>query len=125
MLTIAKKKISFIKLSQILLKIQKGNDLEPIYSELSAAEMKELRNFLEEEILYLSSFRDESTIELSNIKSKYIPAPEYYHNQDCHEPLESCINETCYISNPKCFSRKMKTHIEMLEKLLAPYLKKQ
>ena len=63
MLTIAKKKISIIKLSQILLKIKKGNNLEPIYSELSAAEMKVLRNYLVVDILFLSSFRDVSTIE--------------------------------------------------------------
>ena len=117
--------LSSIRLSMILIKIQNGESLDPVFSESSAEEMKEIRNFLESEIIYLSRLRDEKTISLSEIKSNFEPAPNYYYKQDCREPLESCLNETCLASNPVCFSRKMRMHIDVLTKILTPYLEKQ
>ncbi len=120
--TETKNKISIIKRGQILLKIQKGESLEPIFTDLSAYQMKELRNFLEEEVIYLSSLKDDKAIKLSEIKSNYEPVPNYYYRQDCREPLEACLNETCLTSNPECFSRKMRGQIDEILKVMKPYL---
>ncbi len=119
------KKISIMKLGEILLKIQNGEELDTILSDLSAFEMKEVRNFLEQELQYLSSFRDSAAMKLSEIKSNYEPVASYYYRQDCREPLEACLNETCLTSNPVCFSRKMKSQMQVLIKILTPYLEKQ
>ena len=119
------KKISVIKLGEILLKIQEGKSLQSIISNFSASEMKQIRNFLESEVQYLSGLRDKPPLSLADIKSNFEPTPDYFYKQDCREPLESCLNETCFTSNPVCFSRKIKLHIEILIKLLTPYLEKQ
>ncbi|OPX34076.1 hypothetical protein B1H10_04425 [candidate division KSB1 bacterium 4484_188] len=119
------KKLSTVQRGAILLKIQNGESVDSILSKMSAEEHKELRDFLETELLYLSELRDEKRLNLSQIKSNYEPAPNYYYKQDCHEPLESCLNETCLNANPDCFSRKMRTHIDVLIKLLTPFLEKQ
>ena len=125
MLSTPPKKLSILKLGEILLKIHDGEDLKPVYAQLSAAEMKELRNFLEEELLYLSSLEDEAPLTLTEIKSRYEPVPNYYYQQDCREPLESCLNETCLASNPTCFTRKIKSHIHILIQLISPFFGKQ
>lgn len=117
-------KISLIRRGEILLKILAGEDLDSICSQLTAIELKGLRDFLEEEVGYLSTLRDKNAVQISDIKSNYEPATNYYYNQDCREPLESCLNETCYTSNPACFSRKMKTHLNSVIEQLTPYLKK-
>jgi hypothetical protein len=117
-----KNEIPAIKRGQILLTIQKGKDLEAAIADMTALQLRELRNFLEEEIKYLSHLKDEAPLELSDIKSKYEPGPNYYYKNDCREPLESCLNETCFQTNQDCFSRKMRSHIEVLSILLEPYL---
>ncbi|GAB4371020.1 MAG: hypothetical protein Kow0042_13530 [Calditrichia bacterium] len=120
-----KTQLSILTLGKVLLKIQNGESLDTIINQLSAPEMKKLRNFLESEAIYLSSLLDDSLLGLSQIKSNYEPVPNYYYKQDCREPLESCLNETCLGSNPVCFSQKMKLQIEALIKLVTPYLEKQ
>lgn len=114
--------LSRLKLGEILLTIQSGENPEKLYSDFSAKEMQELRNFLEKELQYLSSLKTGSPLPISEIKGKYEQIPNYYYKQACREPLEACINETCLASNPECFSRKMKTHIDVLIKLLIPYM---
>jgi hypothetical protein len=89
------------------------DDPEGIYQELSSLEMKELRNFLEDEIIFLGKTED-SVITKGHLREAYPSVQEYYRKQDCHEPLEACIDESCLKSNPVCFSIKMRTQMEFL-----------
>ncbi len=117
------KNIKLFLFGKILLKIQDEEDIFSLLSGLNAEEMKEVRDFLEEELIYLSQLRDKTPIQTSEIKSSYEPIPNYYYKQNCREPLESCINETCLYANPQCFNNKMKLQIEVLVRLLKPYLR--
>lgn len=120
-----KKNINLIFLGKLLLRLQNGEDLGPILETASAIDLQKIRNFLEGEIQYFSAQRDSKTQSLSEIKSNYEPPQNYYYKQECREPLEACLNETCLNANPKCFSRKMKANLKVLVKLVTPYLEKQ
>ncbi len=116
------KKLSLLQRSQILMNILQKKDLELFYTQLTAMQMKDLRDFLEDEIIYMSSLKDSRPLEKNEIKSAYPQTSDYYRQQDCHEPLESCLDETCYRTNPVCFSLKMKTHITILLEKIQQYL---
>ncbi len=124
MLKEAKLTLPIIKRSQIILKLWQKEDITATYKEFTAEEMKELRDFLEKEILYFSNRGDETPVSLAEIKSHFVPVTNFYYNEGCKEPLEACLNETCLYSNPGCFSRKMKSQIEVLVDLMSPYLTK-
>jgi hypothetical protein len=118
-----KNKLGMVRKTEILLKLVNGEDgLEEIYSKLSAFQMQDLRNFLEHQILHFSARQDEPPLTLAEIKSRLEPIPNYYYKQDCREPLDSCYNETCIASYPGCFSKKMKTHLNVILELLNEYL---
>ncbi len=105
--------LSTLKKAQILLKILRQDDPEEFYQELSSLEMRELRNFLEDEIIFLNGAENPG-ITKEQLRKAYPSVQEYYRKQDCHEPLEACIDESCLKSNPVCFSFKMRTHLEVL-----------
>jgi hypothetical protein len=119
------KKVPILRKAQILLKLMSKEEIESFYSELSAIQLKDLRNFFEEEVCHLSSINDTSPLSRENLKAKYEPVDRYYTRQDCREPMEACTSETCYTSNPICFSRKMETHINILTEILKTYLFKE
>ena len=119
------KKLSTIQKAKILKEIIDGKPIDQYFHDFTALQMKCLRDFLENEIQYVSQLQDKKPLDIEGIKSRYVRASEYYRNQDCHEPLESCLDETCYKTNPICFSMKMSTHIEVLQGMLRPYLKKE
>lgn len=119
------KKLLTIEKAKILKEIIDGKPIDPYFHDFSAIQMRDLRDFLEKEIQYISHLQDKDPLDKDNIKSRYVRASEYYRNQDCHEPLESCLDESCYTTNPICFSMKMSTHIQVLQEILRPYLKKE
>ena len=118
-----KKKLGIIKKTEILLRlVQDDQTLDDIYQQLTAPQMQDLRNYLEQQIVHFSALRDEEPLTVATIKAKLEPVPNYYHNQYCREPLEACINETCMASNPSCFSNKMKTQLKVTLAILRTYL---
>lgn len=117
-------KLTLFQRSEILMKIIDKQDLETFFNSLSALQMRELRNFLEDELLYMSAINKEPVMGKSIIRSKYIPVSEYYRAQNCSERLESCLDESCYPNNAVCFSMKMTLQINQLLDLLKPYLEK-
>jgi hypothetical protein len=117
-------KLSILHKALILKEIIQGNSINHYFHDLSASQIKDLRNFLEKEIQYVSHLQDDQPLDLDQIKSRYPNASEYYRTQDCHEPIESCLDESCYKSNPVCFGLKMSSHIEILVEMLRPYLRK-
>lgn len=120
--TVVHHKLSVFQKTKILLRILYKKEIESVLVELAAPQMQDLRNFLEEEIIYLSSTIDPSPMTQNDIKSQYEPVDHYYTKQDCREPLDACTTETCYTLNPICFSRKMESHINILTDLLAEYI---
>jgi hypothetical protein len=119
------KNLTTIQKAKILKEIIDGKPIDQYFDDFSALQMLCLRDFLEKELQYVSQLQDKNPLELESIKSRYARASEYYRNQDCHEPLESCLDESCYMANPICFSMKMSTHIQVLQEILGPYLKKE
>jgi len=116
-------RLTTLQKAKILKQILDGKNIDHYFHELSAPQMRDLRDFLENQILDLSKRADEKPLNLQEIKGKYQPTGEYYHQQDCNEPLDSCLDETCYKANPVCFGLKMSTHVNTLLTLMDPYLK--
>lgn len=116
--------LSIIQKSEFLIKILKNEDYQNFISELTVTQIKELRDFLENELLYLASVNSDS-LSINGIKSKYPSVHDYYYAYDCREELDSCYNETCFASNPNCFSRKMREQIDVLLMQLKEYLIKE
>ncbi len=114
--------LTILEKSEILLRIQKGELLDDLFEEFNAEQMQQVRNFLEEELQYLHQLQEGKPLSLTEIRTNYEPIPNYYYKQACREPLEACLNETCFLSNPECFSRKMKLQIHTLIKLITPLL---
>ncbi len=117
-------KLTTINKALILKEIIEGNSINHYFHNFSAEQMKDLRNFLEKEIQYVSHLQDEQPLDLERIKSRYPNVSQYYRTQDCNEPIESCLDESCYKSNPVCFGIKMSAQIEILQEILRPYLRK-
>ncbi|MBN2366540.1 MAG: hypothetical protein EH225_11555 [Calditrichaeota bacterium] len=113
--------LSLIQRSRILLQVLRKDDPETLYADLTSIQLKEMRNFLEQEIIFLSRARG-LTISEDDLRRGYPSVQEYYRKQDCHEPLESCIDETCLLSNPVCFGMKMKNQIGTLLEKLVEYI---
>ena len=119
------KYLSTIQKAKILKEIIDGKPIDQYFHDFSALQMRSLRDFLEKELQYVSQLQDKNPLDIESIKARYIRASEYFRNQDCHEPLESCLDESCYTTDPICFSMKMSTHIQVLQEILEPYLKKE
>jgi hypothetical protein len=116
------KEVTVIKKAQILLKLLNKEEIESTFSEFSAIQLKNLRNFFEEEVYHVSAKHDSEPIPSNSLKARYEPVDRYYTRQDCREPIEACTSETCYTSNPICFSRKMESQINVLTDILKSYL---
>jgi hypothetical protein len=116
--------LSIFQRSEAMMKIIDAEELETLFSHLSALQMRDLRNFLENQLVYLATLNKESVMGQSIIRAKYEPAGEYFRRQNCGEPLESCLDESCHPNNPVCFSMKMSLQIKVLQDLLKPYLEK-
>ena len=114
--------LNLIIRANILKTLLEGQSLEAVYPRLTVYQLQELRDFLQEEVVYLSGLKDDSPLTIADVKERYEPIPNYYYRQDCREPLDSCYNETCLTSNPICFSKKMKGQLSELVQLLQPYL---
>ncbi len=119
------KHVGLLNRAKIMESIVLGKDIEELLKTFSAPQLQELRTFLLDEVVYLSREMDESPKTISEVKALFEPIPNYYYRQDCREPLEACYNETCFASNPGCFSRKMFAQIAVLLKLLRSYLQGQ
>jgi hypothetical protein len=115
------KKLNVLQKAGFLIKLINGENVDALTSEMSAFQLKEFRNFLEDELLYLSPLNGD-ILDRGLIRSKYPSVHNYYYTYDCREELDDCHNETCLDVNPNCFSRKMKEQIEVLSDMLAPYL---
>lgn len=116
-------KFSLFKKVELLIKLIKNEDCEQLISKLTVVQLKELRDFLENELLFLASLNNDS-LSINKIKSKYPSIHDYYYKYDCREELDSCYNESCFASNPNCFSRKMREQIEVLLTRLKKYFVK-
>jgi hypothetical protein len=116
--------LSIFQRSEAMMKIIDAEELETFFSHLSALQMKNLRNFLENQLIYLATMKKEPVMGQSIIRAKYEPAGEYFRRQNCGEPLESCLDESCHPNNPVCFSLKMSLQIKVLQDLLKTYLGK-
>jgi hypothetical protein len=117
-------KFDVLHKAEFLVKLINNQDSEDLISELNAFQLQKLRDFLESELLFLSSYNGER-LTREQIKSNYKPIPDYYYNYDCRESLDSCYNEACLASNPNCFSRKMKEQIRITLDLLEQHLRKE
>lgn len=117
-------KLSLFQRTEAMMKIIDAEDLETFFSHLSALQMRDLRNFLENQLIYLTMLNKEPVIGQSIIRAKYEPAGEYFRRQNCGEPLESCLDESCHPNNPVCFGMKISLQIRVLRDLLKPYLEK-
>ena len=115
------KKFSLFEKVELMMKLIRNEDCEEIISKLTVVQLKELRNFLENELLFLASLHNDS-LSINKIKSKYPFIHDYYYTYDCREELDSCYNESCFPSNPNCFSRKMREQIDVLISQLKKYL---
>lgn len=115
------KKFSLFEKVELMMKLIRNEDCEEIISKLTVVQLKELRNFLENELLFLASLHNDS-LSINKIKSKYPSIHDYYYTYDCREELDSCYNESCFPSNPNCFSRKMREQIDVLISQLKKYL---
>ncbi|NOX35959.1 MAG: hypothetical protein GXO78_00325 [Calditrichaeota bacterium] len=122
MLKAPRESLNLLIRAHILKRLLNGESLEQVYPRLTVYQLQELRDFLQEEVVYLSSMKDDPPLTVADIKERYEPIPNYYYRQDCREPLDSCYNETCLTSNPICFSKKMKGQLAELVKLLQQYL---
>ena len=116
------KELGISRKAQILLQLLDKEPPADIFADLSAPQLQDLRDFLESQILHLASLRDQGQLSLAEIKGRLEPVPNYYYKQDCREPLEACLNETCLASNPICFSNKMKSQIQVILMILQGYL---
>ena len=115
------KKFSLFEKVELMMKLIRNEDCEEIISKLTVVQLRELRNFLENELLFLASLHNDS-LSINKIKSKYPSIHDYYYTYDCREELDSCYNESCFPSNPNCFSRKMREQIDVLISQLKKYL---
>ena len=115
------KKFSLFEKVELMMRLIRNEDCEEIISKLTVVQLKELRNFLENELLFLASLHNDS-LSINKIKSKYPSIHDYYYTYDCREELDSCYNESCFPSNPNCFSRKMREQIDVLISQLKKYL---
>ena len=107
------KKFSLFEKVELMMRLIRNEDCEEIISKLTVVQLRELRNFLENELLFLASLHNDS-LSINKIKSKYPSIHDYYYTYDCREELDSCYNESCFPSNPNCFSRKMREQIDVL-----------
>ncbi len=117
------KKLDVVQKTNILLSILRDVTLDTTaIANLSAPQMQDLRNFLEQQIRHFSALQDDTPLNSEHIKNQLEPIPNYYHKQDCREPLDACYNETCLASNPTCFSKKMRSQIAVLIEMLNKYI---
>ena len=66
-----KKKLGIIKKTEILLRlVQDDQPLDDIYQQLTAPQMQDLRNYLEQQIVHFSALRDEQPLTVEAIKAK-------------------------------------------------------
>jgi hypothetical protein len=117
-------KFGLLHKAEFLVKLVNNQDSEDLISELNASQLQKLRDFLESELIFLSSYNG-ARLTREQIRSNYKPIPDYYYSYDCRESLDSCYNEACLASNPNCFSRKMKEQIRITLDLLDLHLRKE
>ncbi len=118
-----KRELGVVKKTEMLLTLlEYPQRVKEYYSQLSAPQIQELRNFLEQQIVHLSTGKSQTPLTQEQVKNRYEPVPNYYHKQYCREPLEACYNETCLASNPSCFSKKMQTQLEVTLNMIKEYL---
>lgn len=117
-----KRKLSIIQKSAIMLDLLNGKSINEQFKQLSAPQLQDLRNYLEEQLVFMSATGSPEGLTLAEIKNTLEPIPNYFYKQDCREPLEACFNETCIASNPSCFSNKMKSQLSVILNLLKEYL---
>lgn len=114
--------LSILQRARLSSDLASGVPIEEAVKGFSASEMQKVRNYLKEQILHYSATLDRKQLMPQDLDEAVGPIPNYYHRQDCREPLEACLNETCISSFPHCFSRKMNEQSESLAKILFPYL---
>ncbi|MGH1364027.1 MAG: hypothetical protein ACRBF0_10755 [Calditrichia bacterium] len=124
LLKVSKQKLGFLQKAKLSNSLLLGENTSHYTKGLSAVEMQQLRDYFEQQILYYSSKQDRKKLVIQDLKEAIGPVPNYYHKQDCREPIEACLNETCIASYPPCFSRKMEGQINALAKILRPYIAK-
>ncbi len=118
-----KKKLGVIDKTEVLLRFLYDRDsLDDFCARLSARQMQELRDFLENQVAFFSARQDENPQKIEDIKQRYEPIPNYYHKQYCREPMDACFAETCLSSNPSCFSKKMRLQLQVLINQLDHYV---
>lgn len=120
----SKNNFNLLQKAEFLIKLINNQDSEEVISRLNASELQELRDFLEDEVLFLTSHNG-AQLTKEHLKSNYKPIPDYYYSYDCRESLDSCYNEACLASNPNCFSRKVKEQINITLGLLKQHLRKE
>jgi|GEM_PF-4338733 len=115
--------LSILQKARLCTDLASGIPLEEALRGFSASELQHVRDYLKQQILYYSATLDRKQLMPQDLNEIIGPIPNYYHKQDCREPLEACLNETCISSFPHCFSRKMNEQSNSLVNVLLPYLK--
>ncbi|MCB0261795.1 MAG: hypothetical protein KDE52_08885 [Calditrichaeota bacterium] len=121
-----KRKLSALTKTAVMVRlIEAPETLPEVFDGLSAHQMQDLRNYLTDQIIYLSSMTNDQPLTREAVTARLEPIPNYYHKQYCREPLEACYNETCMTSNPSCFSKKMRSQIDVMVEMILPYLQEK
>lgn len=113
-------RVELLKKTKTLLQIYQSSQKSG--ANLDAEALLDLRNFLELQLVQLSRFNKYGPLTIKDIKARQDSVLDYFHQQNCMETLEECITDSCYRSNPECFSMKMFNQIQRLKELLQPYL---
>lgn len=90
-------------------------------ADMSPKQFREFRDYLEEELLFLSNIAGTSSLTTNDIKYRQGPVYDYFEARSCSETLIACITDACAERRPECFTRKMKKQIDSLLKILDAY----
>ena len=120
----SKKNFSLLQRAEFLVTLINSQNSEEFISKLNASELQSLRDFLEDEVLFMAPHHG-LQLTKEQIKSSYPSVHDYYYSYDCRESLDSCYNEACLASNPNCFSRKMREQIKTTLDWLNQRLRKE
>jgi hypothetical protein len=100
-------KLTTAQKTQVLFLITHQQDIIEFMKEINLINLLGLREFLFLQAKDLAEKLLNKNISRQTLQKKMIPVSKYFHSQDCREPLESCVNDTCYELYPSCFKRKL------------------
>ena len=100
-------KLTIAQKAHILFLITHQLSIIEFMKEISIANLLGLREFLYLQAKDLAEKIINKNITKQALQKKMTPVTKYFHSQDCREPLDSCVNDTCYELDPPCFTKKL------------------